>query len=156
MEVVLVEAPPDPQAAHDSPPSIAAAAVAMDGGAAAVATDGGAAAAAVTAAEAFAAKAAHAEATAERLFAELSDRLRPGMKEEVQKETAALIALISDLAYEEFTEFFPLARVAVAAPLPPRRRTSRWRAASGETSATARTSSCARCSSCAPATRRCR
>ena len=115
VEVVLVEAPPDPQAAHDSPPSIAAAAVAMDGGAAAVATDGGAAAAAVTAGEAFAAKAAQAEATAEKLIADLSARLTPGMSEDVQSEAAALIALISDLAYEEFTEFFPLARVAANA-----------------------------------------
>ena len=73
--------------------------------------------AALTAGELSARRAAHAEATARRLIARLADHLQPGLEEDTQHEVAALIALISDLAYEEFTEFFPLVSVAVDAVL---------------------------------------
>lgn len=69
----------------------------------------------VTAGEAFAAKSAQAEARATALIEQLGRHIRPGMDPEIQKEAAELISLISDLAYEEFTEFFPLVTVAVAA-----------------------------------------
>jgi len=113
VEVVLLGEATEPPRPHQEPgpTSVAIAAAAATG------VDGEvtAAAAMITAGEAFAAKSARAEASAERLIAELGKRLGAGMKDDAQKEAAALIALISDLAYEEFTEFFPLAKVAVDA-----------------------------------------
>ncbi len=109
VEVILAE---DESGGEPDAPETVAGAVAV------VSSDGQTTAAAVlTAGEVSAARAARAEATADRLIARLTDHVRPGMDPEVQEEVAALITLISDLAYEELTEFFPLVRVAVSAAL---------------------------------------
>jgi hypothetical protein len=61
--------------------------------------------------------AARAASTGERLIGRLRLGIHPGMEPAVQKEAAALIALITDLVAQEFNEFFCEIDLAITALL---------------------------------------